>query len=407
MTALDRRIAERAKALLPEITAVREHLHHELPELAMREFRTTAFIREQLAPLQLDEQPLPGVPTGLAAVLRGAQDGGGERTVALRADIDALPIREETGLPYASTATPDGIPTMHACGHDGHTAILIGVARILSELRTELPGNVKFIFQPAEENVGGALGMVRAGVLRDPPVSAIFALHCHAGSIGPGEIHLLPVPNAAVDAFTVEVMGVGGHGAHPKEARDPIVAASAIVSALQTIVSREIAPGDQAVVTVGVFRAGTQSNIIPETAHLEGTIRSRDEEVRKHIGEAVPRICTQVAQAHRTEARVDIVPGCPMVRNSPAVLSIVRRVGERVLGAKAVRDFEEISMGGEDFSFYLEDNGGVPGAIFRLGIEETAPGHGPRFDFGYKGLVPGMRVMAGVAVEALLTWAEG
>jgi hippurate hydrolase len=163
-----------------------------------------------------------------------------------------------------------------------------------------------------------------------------------------------------------------------------------------------VAPGDQAVVTVGVFRAGTQSNIIPETAHLEGTIRSRDEGVRKHVGEAVSRICTQVAQAHRTEARVEVAPGCPLVRNSAEMLEIVRRVGQRVLGPQAVHEFEEITMGGEDFAFYLEDNGGVPGAIFRLGIETTAPGHGPRFDFGHKALVPGMRMMAGVAVEFLL-----
>ncbi len=395
------RIAEHAEALFAEIKAVREHLHRELPELAMREFRTTAYIREQLAPLGLDYQQMPSLKTGVVAILRGTKDGGSERTVALRADIDALPIKEETGLPYSSQAAPDGVATMHACGHDGHTAILIGAARILADLRPELPGNVKLVFQPAEESIGGAAYMVRDGVLRDPPVGAIFALHCRTGTIGPGEIQLQEVPNASADAFSVEVRGSGGHGAYPHEVRDPIVAAAAIVAALQTIVSREVAPGDQGVVTVGVFRAGSQSNIVPDVAHLEGTIRARDAAVQEALFVSVRRICERVAEAHRTEAQVRIEAGYPVVRNSPEMLDVVRRVGQRMLGPEAVHDCEEITMGGEDFAFYLEDQGGVPGAIFRIGIESTAPGHASKFDFGSQALVPGMKMMAGIAAAHL------
>jgi amidohydrolase len=406
-TAVRDRIDQLAEECFPEIKRLRETLHQDYPEPSLREYRTTAFIREHLADLGLEEQKISTVDTGVVYLLRGGAASGDAPTVALRADIDALEIEEQTGLPYASRAVAESVgengicssvPMMHACGHDGHTAILMGVARILAGIRDSLPGNVKLIFQPGEEGFAGAKKMVEGGVLDG--VEAIFGLHGRE-KVGSGKIGLELVPMAAMDNLKITIRGQGCHGGYPHAGRDPIVMAAHVITALQAIVSREVAAADQAVITIGVIRGGTRLNVIPDVVHMEGTMRTRDVKVREAVVAAIRRVCTHVAQGLGGEAEVAIGDGYPATRNNPEMMEFVREVGNKVLGPENVLDFNEQVMGAEDFSFYLEDQGGVPGTVFRLGTDATVPLHNAGFDFGDGPLLPGMRLMASLAAEYL------
>ena len=381
-----------SKRLLDKTRRTREDLHRH-PELGFQEVRTSALIAERLRKLGLDEVRTGVAVTGVVSLLRGAEPGP---TVALRADIDALPIREETGLPYASAT--DGL--MHACGHDGHTAILLAVAELLAGMRQKLRGNVKFFFQPAEEGGAGGARMVEEGCMKNPDVDAVFALHAR-NTIKPGQIQLSLTPNAGVQGFAMDIQGVGGHGAYPHVTVDPIAIGAQIITAAQTIVSREVGPAEPAVLSFCVFQAGTKSNIIPETAHLEGTIRSMEVSGLKRIRRSLGRVAQNVARAMRGSVSFTDKEGYPPVKNDPEMLDLVGDVGAELLGKRNVLPQAEQRMGAEDFAFYLEDQGGAPGVMFSIGVETDENLHTPRFDFGTAALEPGILMMTNVALRAL------
>ncbi|MHC4597633.1 MAG: M20 metallopeptidase family protein [Planctomycetota bacterium] len=397
------RLDEILAEICEDVRGYREQIHRH-PELSLREYKTTDYIESHLKDWGYKPHRPPGLETGTVARLDGQGAGGSSRVVALRADIDALPITEETGLPYASRerATFEGkeVGVMHACGHDGHTAILLGVARALKKVEGDVGGTVKFVFQPGEEGGAGGKRMADGGVLKDPDVDAIFALHCRYG-LPVGMIELSETPNASTDAFEIDVLGKGGHGAYPHTTRDPIPAAAQIISALQTIVSRRVHPARPAVVTVGAVQAGDTYNVIPDRAHLKGTIRTLDPDTRALAVSAVQEVPRAVAEACGVEAQVRIVDGYPPVRCDRGLIELVRGVATGLFGEAKVRDQPDQTMGGEDFAYYLEDQGGVPGVIFRLGVGCTENQHTSRFDFGSEALLPGLRIMAHVALRFL------
>ena len=378
--------------LLEEARKIREDLHRN-PELAFQERRTAGMVAKYLHALGLEVVTEGVAGTGVVGLLRGERPG---RTVALRAELDALPIREKTGLPYASISEGE----MHACGHDGHMAILLATARVLSGRREDFEGVVKFIFQPGEERGGGARKMVDAGVLQNPKVAGIFALHARP-QIRVGEIELDMVPGAASNPFEIRITGKGCHAAYPHMGIDPIPIGCLIVNSLQQVVSRQVAPFKRAVVTVGAFHAGSRGNVIPEEAVLRGTIRTRDPQVQKQVVESVGRITQEITGAFGAEADVRIESGTPRVANTPRLMELVRQVGTDVLGADKVKDAEEATMGAEDFGCYLEEQGGVPGCLFRLGVETDESVHSSRFDFGHQALEPGILMMSNLAIRYL------
>lgn len=375
------------------VRAIRRDLHAH-PELSWQEHRTARRVAEVL-----DELKIPytrGVAgTGVVADLPGPS---GAPIVALRADMDALPITEETGLPFAS----QNAGVMHACGHDGHTAILLGAAELLAREAT-LPAPVRLIFQPAEEQGSGAKAMVDAGVLDG--VGAVFGGHVDrnfsAGAVAatPGAV------NASTDCFTVRLSGRGGHAARPHETIDAVAIGALLVASLQTIVSRETNPLDPAVVTVGRFAAGTAANVIASEAHLEGSIRALDPAVRSALHGSVRRIAESVAAAHGAAAAVTIDRGTPPVVNHVQATDWAHQAATAALGAGAVARMPRPSMGGEDFSYYQEK---VPGCFVRFGTasaeDENFPTHTSRFDFDERALVAGavfFHAVAQVAGKAL------
>ena len=368
---------------------LRQELHR-YPELAFNEHQTATVVAEALRSLGLDAVYEGVAGTGVIGVLCGSRSG---KTIALRADMDALAIEEETGLPYASLQP--GL--MHACGHDGHSAVVLGAARLLSKLRAELAGTVKFIFQPAEEEGAGAKCLVAAGVLRDePPIEAIFALHGRS-EVPLGSIELDPIPSAATNPFDVRVQGVESHGAYPHRGIDPIPIAAHIVTALQQVVSRRVAPYESAVVTIGSFHAGAQRNVIPREAVLQGTIRTRDPAVQTRVVEEVRRITTGTASAFGAQAEIRFLEGYPRVKNDPTLMELVRAVGRELLGTDNVLEAHEQTMGGEDFAYYLTEQGGVPGCLFKLGLGCKAQLHTAQFDFGASALPYGILMLANLA----------
>jgi amidohydrolase len=377
---------------LHETRKIREDLHRH-PELSFKEHRTAETVARQLADMGVDDVTSGVAGTGVVGLLRGGKPGG---CVALRAELDALPIEERTGLPYASES--QGV--MHACGHDGHMAILLATARLLAGLRADLPGMVKFIFQPGEELGDGALKMAEAGVLRDPGVDAIFALHTRP-QVQPGQIELDEVPGAASNPFTIRVIGKGCHAAYPHMGVDPITVGCRIVDSLQQVVSRQVAPTWQAVVTVGTFRAGSRGNVIPEEALLRGTIRTRMPGVQERVVASVKRIAESTAAAFGARAEVRIEDGTPRVKNDPRLLGMVREVSRSILGEQSVVEAQEATMGADDFGYFLEEQGGVPGCLFRLGVETDHPVHSAKFDFGHRALEAGILMMSNLAIRYL------
>ncbi|GAB6933948.1 M20 metallopeptidase family protein [Calditerricola satsumensis] len=369
--------------------AVRRHLHAH-PELSHEEVETARFVREQLESWGVETTAYGN--NHVIGYVRGARPG---RTVALRADLDALPVQEETGLPFASTRP--GV--MHACGHDGHTAILLTAARILAERRAELAGTVKVIFQHAEETVpGGARFLVEQGVLDD--VDAIFGLHLWQpqakGTVGVKAGPLM----AAADKFTVRIQGKGGHGSMPHETVDPVVVAAAVIQNLQTVVSRNVSPLEPAVVSVGSVQAGEGYNVIPDSATLAGTVRTFREPVRRLIAERLRRVVDGVCAAYGATAEVAYTFGDPAVVNDPVMADLVRRVAEQVVGPDRVVEAEP-SMGGEDFAYYLQQK---PGCFFFIGMKGDVaryPHHHPRFTLDEDVLPIGVQMMVGVALAYL------
>ncbi len=380
-------------AMLPELVALRHELHMH-PEIRYEERWTSDRISRFLAAAGVEHERGFARGTGIVATIAGDGDG----VVALRADMDALEIHEETGLPYASTISN----RMHACGHDGHSSILCGVAKVLQEHRHALKGTVKCVFQPAEEQAAGGKLIVDEGVLDG--VHAVFALHCWP-TIPVGRVGFKSgATMASADFFRVRVIGKGCHGADPGAGVDPIAVACHITTAMQNIVSREIDPWKSAVVTVARIEGGFASNVIPETAVLEGTFRALDERTRRHLFEAVERIATLTARAHRAEAEVTFGDHpYPPLHNDDRMLAFTRSVTAETFGDASVQDLRYPTMGAEDFAFYLQR---VPGAFLFLGnnpstTEPYPPLHSPRFNFNDDALPIGVEMMANIAVRFL------
>ena len=380
--------AEVEENLGEQIIALRRDIHRE-PELGFDTERTAQKVLAALDGLPLD------IETGVARNGIVATLWGGEGpTVALRADMDALPIEEETGLPFSSEI--EG--RMHACGHDGHTSMLVGAAHALSQrdLRDRLNGTVKFVFQPAEEGGGGGRVMVDEGVADD--VASIFALHLWPG-LPFGEVATKAGPiMAAADAFEMEIRGSGGHGAMPHLAADAVVIAAQVVTTLQTVVSREVDPVEPAVLTVGEIGAGTAFNIIPEKARLGGTVRTLNPDLRERMPGRIEALARGVAKGMRGDANLDYTFSYPVTVNEEAAADRVLEVAEDLFGAESVLELPNPSMGAEDFAFYLEK---VPGAFIWLGIGEEVSGlHTPKFAFDEKVLPRGSALLAALALEA-------
>ena len=374
---------------LPRVADLRHRLH-QIPELGYEEFQTAAMLRAELSAMGITHiDGVPDAPTATIAIIGDTK----KPCVALRADIDALPILEKTGLPYSSTH--EG--RMHACGHDGHTATLAGVAGILNSIASELPVCVKLLWQPAEEGGGGAERLIRAGALDGrigPKVRAIFGLHGWPG-LKVGMVATKPgVLLAATDVFSATFTGRGCHGAYPHLGIDPIVTASEAVLNLQQFVSREFDPTDSAVVTVGSFHAGTAVNVIPDTATIEGTARTLNSEARKKIQAGIERRCSGIAQANNCELQFNWIEGYPPTVNDPAMADYVAATARSAFGSDRFLAVPRPSMGGEDFAYYLEQ---VPGCFFFVGVEppdrnEYPPLHSDHYDFTDATLAVGMRM---------------
>jgi hippurate hydrolase len=356
---------------MTDVVATRRYLHQH-PELGLSEFNTSDFVAAQLTTLGYEVTRGLG-QTGLVASLK---NGTSTRSVGIRADIDALPIEEETGAEYASKTK--GL--MHACGHDGHTAMLLGAAKILAE-RRNFDGTIHLIFQPAEENFGGAKLMIDDGLFDRFPCDAVFGLH-NDPALGFGLIGVKEGPMmAAVDECRITVNGRGGHGAEPQDTADPIVCGASIIMALQTISSRNIHPLDSMVVTVGAFHAGMASNVIPERAEMLLTIRSFDPKVRDELERRIRMIAEGQAASYGMSVTLDYNRGYEATINHKAETDFVRDLANRVVGADKVVDLERPSMGSEDFAYMLQER---PGSYFLLGTKRTEndpPLHHPRFDF--------------------------
>lgn len=382
-------IARLAKEYLPEIISVRRHLHQH-PELSWEERETSLFIQKFLSALGIE------IRTGIAgygviAVICGQQPG---RMVGLRADIDALPIIEKTGVPYVSKNP--GV--MHACGHDGHTATLLGATKILAQLRTQLHGTIVCVFQPAEENGGGGAKLLKDGALNEFPIDAFFALHSWpylpAGTIGIREGAMM----AAIDDFEIIVHGKSGHAAHPMMAIDPVLISAHIILALQSLVTHERHGADPVVLTVTMIHGGAADNVVPSEVKINGTLRTIQNETRERMKGRLVEIVESVAKTFHGAAEVIIEHGYPTLINNPAMVARVASVAEKIVGAENVHTLKEPSMGGEDFAYYLQK---YPGAMFRLGVGPNPTLHSDTFDFKDEALEVGMRMMAGLAVDVL------
>lgn len=388
-------VAREARRLLPQLKAWRRALHRH-PELAFRERRTAAMAAKLLR--SFGWQVRTGVATtGVVALLRGVRPGP---VLALRADMDALPIREASRAPYASRVP--GV--MHACGHDGNQAMLLGAARLLAGRRRELAGAVKLVFQPSEEvPPGGARAMLAAGVLKRPAVAMMLAAHVDTqlpvGAVGVRS----GVAMAAADAFTLTVVGRGGHAALPHRSVDAIAAAAAVVASLQHAVGREQDPLEPAVVSIGQIQGGSAYNAIAGEVTLRGTLRSLSERARRRLARRVERISQGVCRAHRARCQFQLQRGHPALVNHPLAADLVRAAGRLVLGPSGVREWARPLMTGEDFTYFAQ---AVPACFFRVGAGGNEarwrhPWHHPQFDFDERGLVSGAAVLAQAALTYL------
>ncbi len=401
---LDTRIDREVERVAPGIVDIRHRLHQN-PELSNRETQTAALVADHLKKLGLDVQT--GVAkTGVIAILRGGRPGP---RIAVRADMDALPVTEESDFPFRSTKRDtflgQEVGVAHACGHDVHTSSLLGVATILAALRAEIPGTIQFIFQPAEEGPppgerAGAELMLSEGVFGEKP-EAVFALHSFP-DLPVGQIGFNPGPTmAAVDQFTAHVKGKQAHGAQPNLSIDPVVMAAQAILALQTIRSRNLSPFEPSVVTVGIVRGGERFNIIPGEVLLEGTVRTYNDEARATVERRMREILDGIAHAGGGSFELDYKKNAPATVNDRALTETVRPLLERTLGAGNVKVVEP-SMAGEDFAYFANQ---TPGFFFRLGVLKpgTASGglHTPTFRADDSAVPVAIRVMARLLVDYL------
>ncbi|MTJ29697.1 M20 family metallopeptidase [Aphanizomenon sp. UHCC 0183] len=375
------------RALQPQLVEWRRQIHQK-PELGFQEKITAEFIAQKLQNWGIVHQA--GIAqTGIVAIIKGEKPGNG-KVLAIRADMDALPIQEQNQVPYCSQH--DGV--MHACGHDGHTAIALGTAYYLNQHRKDFSGTVKIIFQPAEEGPGGAKPMIAAGVLKNPDVDAIIGLHLWnnlpLGTVGVRAGALM----AAVELFRCTIFGKGGHGAIPHQTVDSVVVAAQIVNALQTIVSRNVNPIDSAVVTVGELHAGTAVNVIADTARMGGTVRYFNPDLAGFFKERIQQIIAGICQSYGASYDLDYIHLYPPVINDTGIAALVHSVAEEVVETPIGIVPECQTMGGEDMSFFLQE---VPGCYFFLGSANPEkkldyPHHHPQFDFDETALPMGVEM---------------
>ena len=413
-------IDQRAKAIEDKLIAWRRDIHQH-PELGNQETRTSKLVADHLRALGMEVKT--GVAgTGVVALLKGGKPGP---VVALRADMDALPVKEQVDLPFASKARGTylgkEVDVMHACGHDTHTAILMATAEVLAGMKDQLPGSVKFIFQPAEESpadfepdgkkIWGAKMMVQEGVLENPKVDAIFGLHV-SSSYPAGKLSWRSGPAmAAADQFWIDVTGKQTHGARPWSGIDPIVVSSQIILGLQTIPSRQInSMLEPAVITVGAIHGGNRMNIVPDSVAMTGTIRTYDEGMKKDIHQRIERTATQIAQSAGAKADVRVVELYNATVNNPGLTEEMGATLRRVAG-EGNYGLQPKSTASEDFSFYQEK---VPGMFFYLGVtpkdvnpETAAPNHSPRFYVDESGLINGVRALSNLTVDYMAKARQG
>ena len=377
-----------------EAVEIRRDLHA-YPELGFQEERTASVVADRLHALGL-EVATGVAKTGVVGLLRGGRPG---KTVMVRADMDALPIQEANDVPYRSQN--DG--AMHACGHDGHTAMALMAARVLMDRRDRLRGNVKFIFQPAEEGPGGAAPMIEAGVLKDPDVDAAVGIHLWndlpVGRIGVQSGAIM----ASMDVLEITIRGKGSHAAKPNDGVDPIVASAHVITALQTLISRERNPLDPAILTIASIHGGTTFNVIPDEVKLLGTVRTLSDELWEAMPGRVKRMAEGVAAGFGATAEVDYRKMYPVTRNDPALADRVEALAQDLVGPESVIR-HQTTLGGEDMSFFLRE---VPGCFFFIGSANAErgldhPHHNPRFDFDEDALGIGIEMLVR-SVESLLS----
>ena len=393
MSQLQEKIKALAKEFAPVQIAVRHHLHAN-PELSYQEFKTAAYVKAQLLEMGIASEEK--ATTGLVAIIEGKNPAS--RVMALRADIDALPIQEQNDVPYKSTVP--GV--MHACGHDVHTTILLGAAKILMATRDSWEGTVKLFFQPGEEkNPGGASYMIRDGALQNPAPEAIVALHVHPGldtgklSFRKGRVM------ASADEIYMTIKGSGGHAASPHLAADTILIASQVIISLQQIISRNRNPVSPSVLSICSVQGGNTTNVIPTEVKLMGTFRAMDETWRYKAHELITKTAKGVAESMGAEIDVLIDVGYPTVDNDPAFTDIAWKLADEYMGAQNVLE-TEMRMGAEDFGYYTQ---AIPGCFFRLGVRNEAAGiihnvHTPHFNIDENAIEIGMGMMAWLGATA-------
>ncbi|WP_313570737.1 amidohydrolase [Comamonas terrigena] len=412
---LQAQIDTRAKAIEQQLIAWRRDIHQH-PEMGNLETRTAALVAAHLRKLGMEVKTGVAV-TGVVGLLKGGKPGP---VVALRADMDALPVKEQVDVPFASKAKGvflgKEVDVMHACGHDAHVAILMATAEVLAGMKEQLPGSVKFIFQPAEETpatfepdgqkIWGAKQMIKEGVMQNPKVDAVFGLHV-SSSYPAGWIAWRPGPAmAAADQFWIDVQGKQTHGARPWQGIDPIVTGSQIVMGLQTIISRQSNIAlEPAVITVGTFHGGNRMNIVPDTVSMTGTVRTYDEGMKKDIHQRISTTATNIAESAGTTAKVKVVELYNAVVNPPDLTAQMAPTLQRVAGSGNYGVMPKASAS-EDFSFYQQE---APGLFFNLGVTpkgtepaKAAPNHSPHFYVDESGLIYGVRALANLTVDYML-----
>jgi amidohydrolase len=382
-----------AEDIHSELVDIRRDLHKN-PELGFDLFRTSQKVKDFLSKEGIEFYEVAG--TGICAIIRGV----GEKTVALRTDMDALPLEDKKICDYTSKTKGK----MHACGHDAHTAMLLGAAKILNNIKEEIPGNVKLFFEPAEETTGGAQIMIKEGVLNNPNVEAVIGLHVEewleAGTVGLKR----GVAYAASNPFTIKIIGKGGHGASPHMTIDPIVIASNVIICLQDIVSREISPTDAAVLTIGTIHGGTAPNIIPEEVIISGIIRTTKSEHREYIKTRLIQVVEGIVTAMRGKCEIDIEEGYPCLYNNDKLAGMFETVASEVVGEGNVYKLDQPTMGGESFAYFSLER---PSLFYFLGsgnVEKgiVHPAHGSLFDIDESCLSIGVAMQCKLAYEFLL-----
>lgn len=368
----------------------RRHIHQN-PELSFKENNTADYVEGILKNLGNIETMRP-TPTSVIGILKGGKPG---KTVAFRADMDALPVEEETGLPYASSVK--GVS--HACGHDAHTAMLLGTATTLSKMQKQIPGTVYFIFQHAEEYFpGGAQEIIKSGDLKG--IDAFFGLHV-VPNVPAGTIGILPDGPASTnsDGFNLTIHGKGSHGSMPNLGVDPIVVGAEIVNNLQTIVSRNVPPGEMAVVTIGRFQSGKANNVIPETADLGATVRTITDETRQLVAQRIKTIVNDICHAYGAKADLDYIFSYPAIQNSPELCALAKKAAIQAIGKEHVIDAPRMTAS-EDFSYYKEV---APTCFIVLGVGDGAANHSPKFNLDEKALSNGVKTEVQIIKDFLMS----